>query len=38
MRMMPEMPVFGDWWPQQATPETDSQAIELKAKIDGLWR
>jgi hypothetical protein len=38
MRMMPEMLVFGDWWLRRTNPEADSQAIELKAKIDGLWR
>jgi hypothetical protein len=38
MRMMPEKPVFGDLRRPQARPEADSQAIENRTKINGLWR
>jgi len=38
IRMMPELPVFGDRACRQAPSGTDSQAIEIRAKIDGLWR
>jgi hypothetical protein len=38
IRMMPELPVFGDREWRRAKSDTDSQAIELRTKIDGLWR
>jgi len=38
IRMMPELPVFGDREHLRAIPEADSQAIEFKAKIDGSGR
>jgi hypothetical protein len=36
--MMPELPVFGDWRCRGVEPDADSQAIELRTKVDGFWR
>jgi len=35
---MPELPVFGDQQGGRAIRMAYSQALEFKAKIDGVWR